>query len=91
MTGRWIIPAYDVVFVAPGIMILASATAAIGFANWNVPIEISGPIISALVAFIAWQTPPGLNRWRLTDEHRIVHLGASTVELTGVGSSKPSS
>ncbi|MDR3621523.1 MAG: hypothetical protein P4L85_19385 [Paludisphaera borealis] len=72
-TGRWIIPGYDIVFLAPVlIVLLALPMVLVGFMSRGVPAEIYGPILSALVVFLALRTPPGLKRWRLTGEHRMV-------------------
>ena len=85
-TGRLIIPGFDVVWVAHLLMVLGAGSTSIGLMSWGVPGEIVGPVVAALIAFIALRTPPGLRRWRLTGGHRMRHV--PTADMTGVGSSK---
>jgi hypothetical protein len=85
-TGRWIIPGFDVVLVAHLLMVLGAGATSIGLMSWGAPGEIVGPVVAALVAFIALRTPPGLRRWRLTGGHRMRHVPSA--DMTGVGSSR---
>ncbi len=72
-TGRWVIPGYDQVFVAP-LFALVAAPAILGFLHaWGCPIDVSSPIALGITAAIAIVAPPRLRRWRLTGHHRIVH------------------
>jgi hypothetical protein len=69
---RWIIPGYDVVFLAPILMSLwAVATIGIQF-EWAVPASLIGPVQIAGLILINAFCPPSLDAWRLTGNHRIV-------------------
>lgn len=70
-TFRWIIPRYDVVFVAP-LLILALLATLIWVPEWDLP---HGRLLSAITAayvFVALGFPPSLEKWRLTGSHRII-------------------
>jgi len=86
-TGRWIIPGYDVIFVAPllaGGITMASQIAAailhgpgfwIGWDRWPAyALSIAGLLAGLLLLTIGG---PGLERWRLTGEHRITFDASS--------------
>lgn len=70
--GRWIIPGYDQVFVAPLLAIL------VGLAAWIVPFAtgfdplVTTPIAFDLTLWILLGMGPSLQAWRLTGSHRIV-------------------
>jgi hypothetical protein len=74
MTGRWIIPGYDCVFVAPLctlLVVLIGETIGIlaGSADWA---TIVYPLTMAAALIVALNMGPSLGRWRLTGHHRIV-------------------
>ena len=71
-TGRWILPGYDQVFVAPICSFLAGLLSLLLLREASVPSEIALPIATALTFLVALVTPPRLRRWRLTGRHRIV-------------------
>ena len=73
ITGRWIIPGYDQVFVAPICTFLVGPLFLVLFRRWSVLLEVSLPIATAAMLLVALITPPRLKRWRLTGRHRIVH------------------
>jgi hypothetical protein len=70
--GRWIIPGYDQVFVAPLLAIV------VGVSAWVVPrLTALDPLVTTPIAFdltlwILLGVGPGLQVWRLTGNHRIV-------------------
>jgi hypothetical protein len=70
--GRWIIPGYDQVFVAPLLTIL------VALAAWLVPVFTglnslaTAPVALALGVWILLGMSPSLRAWRLTGHHRIV-------------------
>lgn len=71
-TFRWIIPGYDVVFVAPLCTLLFPMATYVMFATlWGLEADVSGPICLALGVFITFNMGPDLNRWELTGQHRI--------------------
>jgi hypothetical protein len=72
-TGRWIIPGYDQVFVAPICSLVVGPLSLALLRAWSVSIDLALPIATGLVPLVALVTPPSLKRWRLTGQHRIVH------------------
>jgi hypothetical protein len=71
-TGRWIIPGYDQVYIAPLATLFAGAATAGLLIVCGLPPDVglaAGLATTALVALIA---PPRLRRWRLTGHHHIV-------------------
>lgn len=70
---RWIIPGYDVVFVAP-ILMLSWVVMTIWMEQGGLNLDslIAGPLqMSGLILIDAF-CPPSLDSWRLTGNHRIV-------------------
>jgi hypothetical protein len=72
MHGRWIIPGYDQVFIAPLLAGLVAVAARFASASTEIP-----PIVVTSVAFaLTWSillgVGPTLQAWRLTGNHRIV-------------------
>ena len=71
-TFRWIIPRYDLVFIAPAlIMILASSLKWLVL-DFKLPIDVVLPLVMVLIYLTGLCCPPRLERWRLTGNHRIV-------------------
>lgn len=72
-TGRWIIPGYDVVFVAP----LAAALTAWALPKAALALGVSSEIFYAASAgVVVWLTlalPPHRGDWQLTGHHRIAY------------------
>ncbi len=71
-TFRWIIPGYDVIFVAPVMILLL-----LWFMKWlvfdcRVPTELALPPVLGAMVFVALACRPSLDEWRLTGHHRIV-------------------
>jgi len=71
-TGRWILPGYDQVFVAPICSFLAGLLSLLLLREASVPLEIALPSATALTLLVALVMPPRLRHWRLTGRHRIV-------------------
>jgi hypothetical protein len=71
-TGRWIIPRYDQVFLAPLCTALVGVLATDRFRPGNLGDDIWMPIGVAMGVMITLTTPPTLAQWRLTGEHRII-------------------
>lgn len=70
--GRWIIPGYDKVFLAP-LGVLAVALLAPELVTWSgLAAEYGLPMTFALGVFLTLGAGPGLIAWRLTGNHRIV-------------------
>jgi hypothetical protein len=72
-TGRWIIPGYDYVFVAPLCALIAGPVILGLLHALGCPPDACIVIGSAVTAAVALVAPPRLRRWRLTGHHRIVH------------------
>jgi hypothetical protein len=78
-TGRWIIPGYDYVFLAP-LCTLCVALAcfrlglAIGPGSWQL---VFCPAATAAVLIVALNMSPSLGHWRLTGHHRIMPWGSN--------------
>lgn len=71
-TGRWIIPGYDTVLVAPILAAVAAVGVPLGLWMLGVPIPILFPVSLAAVLSITLCLPPTLKDWQLTGAHRIV-------------------
>jgi hypothetical protein len=71
-TGRWIIPGYDQVFVAP--LLALASWPALGQLSSIVGLAplYARPATVAVVGFITLAMGPSLKDWRLTGAHRIV-------------------
>lgn len=71
-TLRWVIPGFDQILIAP-MCSLAVGPAALAV-HWNsrVPFEITLSVAAGLAVLVALVSPPGLKRWRLTGQHRLV-------------------
>ncbi|WP_406693587.1 hypothetical protein V5E97_21370 [Singulisphaera sp. Ch08] len=82
-TFRWIIPGYDVIFVAPFCTLLLPLATYFTLALYGVTAEVSGPICLAQGLFITFNMGPSLKQWELTGQHRIVPT--RTNELVKVG------
>lgn len=74
-TGRWIIPRFDQVFVAPFVILLAGGLGVPTLDRLGIPPEHAIALTEALVVFIALTMRPTLEQWRLTGGHRIVPGG----------------
>jgi hypothetical protein len=70
--GRWIVPGYDQVFVAPIVCILIGVAAyhAPGWTDW--PPLLVTPVAVTLTWWALFGMGPSLRTWRLTGNHRIV-------------------
>lgn len=79
MTGRWIIPGYDYVLLAPLCILLVellggvagsrAAPATAGDSGYGLAIY---PLATAAALIVALNMGPSLPEWRLTGHHRIV-------------------
>lgn len=72
LTGRLSIPGFDIVYLAPALMLLLTTCIGVGSFLWGLSYSISAAIISGGSLFLFFECPPGLNEWRLTGKHRIV-------------------
>jgi hypothetical protein len=70
-TGRWIIPTYDYVLIAPLLMFGASYYLPRLLAE-SLPLPLVGAITLALIAAIGFNAGPTLRHWQLTGHHRLV-------------------
>jgi hypothetical protein len=81
-TGRWFIPGYDQVFVAPllAVWIGLELTVVVEFAGLDTLVGM--PLVLALILLIVLSVGPSLKTWRLTGHHRIVpaNLRAGAVQ-----------
>lgn len=71
LTGRWIIPRYDRVFVASIWAILAVLVAEVLIESLAVPAAVGQPAVAALFAFVLLAIGPSYRNWQLTGGHRI--------------------
>lgn len=77
---RWIIPGYDVVFLAPVLMIAWVIATIWVQSNGNLSLGLAAPVQVAGLILINCFCPPSLDSWRLTGNHRIIpatsqHIG----------------
>lgn len=71
-TSRWIIPGYDVIFVAPLLIVGLNASMKWLISDFRLPFEVVVPVVTSAQIFIALGFPPSLDQWRFTGNHRIV-------------------
>jgi hypothetical protein len=71
-TGRWIIPGYDQVFVAPLLAVAAGSTLGGASVLLRLDLVLALPVVIAVVLFLSLGLGPSLQVWRLTGNHRIV-------------------
>jgi hypothetical protein len=77
LTGRWIIPGYDYVFLAPLCTLLVAllgwrAALLAGPDHWGIVVY---PLATAAVLIVALNMSPSLGQWSLTGHHRIAPWG----------------
>jgi hypothetical protein len=72
VTGRWIIPGYDQVFVAPIATIAAGLTMEFLFRYFDVGLEWALSISVTVVIWLAVSIGPSLERWHLTGSLRLM-------------------
>jgi hypothetical protein len=77
LTGRWIIPGYDQVFVGPICSPVSGLLSVIFLRIYNVSLETALPIAAGVTAVVALVAPPRLKHWRLTGKHRMVPVVGS--------------
>jgi len=70
-TGRWIIPGYDRIWIAP----ICSGLAGVVMLAWlwllGMPSDVSCPLASAATVLVALTMPPTLGEWQLTGGFRL--------------------
>src|SRR5262249_12037823 len=71
-TGRWIIPGYDKVFVAPLLAVGLAAWMSTEILNRNLDPRVYVPMVTFVFLAIFLGMGPSLKAWRLTGNHRIV-------------------
>jgi len=89
-TGRWIIPGYDQILIAPVCSIFSGPLVLYLLHVSAVSLEYSLPVASGVATVVAVIVPPRLRRWRLTGNHRLVpavnlRYSQSAQELVQVG------
>jgi hypothetical protein len=83
-TGRWIIPGYDRMFVAPLCAVVAGIIAPMLLTRWGLPLGAAGPISASLVTMILLTAGPKLPHWRLTGSHRLVPSSFNRAEFVKI-------
>lgn len=72
-TGRWIIPSYDQILLAPAMAVILAAAG--GTLIWwpgnPAPLATAG-IVEAVLLLVGLTAGPTLEKWRLTAAHRVV-------------------
>jgi hypothetical protein len=71
-TFRWIIPGYDVVFIAPACILLIGRLLPAGLLAAGLSLNLSYSLTLSALLLAANCLGPSLDRWRLTGNHRIV-------------------
>jgi hypothetical protein len=77
-TGRWIVPGYDKIFVAPLVSLLTLPAVLGSSIAVGLPLEIAMPAAVAAAVATALLIPPRLEDWRLTGKYRM-HRGFTAV------------
>jgi len=70
-TGRWLIPSYDRVLVAPLVALLVAAGTVCATIFWNINFVYSIPAAVTAVLFVILKMGPSVAEWQLTSECRI--------------------
>lgn len=83
-TGRWLIPAYDQVLVAPLLAVLVGSSPYVLFPMLELNPLFWQPVMIAVSLFISLGMGPSLKVWRLTGGHRI-GVGLQRKDLVKVG------
>lgn len=71
-TGRWIIPRYDRILVAPSLAVLIQVLGPTCLQSAHVDVAVAIAISVALAASVLLNMGPALAEWQLTGGHRIV-------------------
>jgi hypothetical protein len=72
VTGQLIIPGFDIVWIAPGLMVLLAGVVFLSSLIWSLPFSVCVAIIVFGSMMIGLKCPPDLNEWKLTGNHHIV-------------------
>jgi energy-coupling factor transporter ATP-binding protein EcfA2 len=84
-TGRWIVPGYDVIYLAPILILSAFPAVLLTLRAWDALSELGLPVCRAVAMFIALTTPPERRQRRLTGRHRMTSgLSKSNEEFVKV-------
>lgn len=75
MTGRWIIPGYDQVLVAPLLALAIGSLFLALAASHELEPSMTAAVVTAMTLFICLGLGPSLRAWRLTGHHRITDGG----------------
>jgi hypothetical protein len=76
---RWIIPGYDIVFLAPILIFVWAGACAVATIIWDLNPGWTGPVQFAGLILIQCLCPPSLDAWRLTGNHRIIPATSQNV------------
>jgi hypothetical protein len=70
-TGRWVVPGYDVIWVAPACAVTAGVAVMVGMrlVGASNALTLAGSVAASLAAAV--EVGPGLRAWRLTGHHRM--------------------
>ncbi|MDZ7618933.1 MAG: hypothetical protein U1E05_18155 [Patescibacteria group bacterium] len=71
VTGQWIIPGYDQIFLAPVVALAVFAAGEWAVLFFRVPFEYGQPVLLTACALPLLAMGPSLRRWDLTGSHRI--------------------
>jgi hypothetical protein len=80
-TGRWIVPAYDRVFVAPLLAAVVAAIFSVLFYRWNVPAGLGATTTFAASLLILFTGGPTRREWLLTAPSRVVPAATGRKQL----------
>jgi hypothetical protein len=72
ITGRWLISAYDQIFVAPLLIVASGPLAFYCLRGAGLSVDNALTVGSGIMLMLALVLPPRLRRWRLIGHHRIV-------------------
>jgi len=73
-TGRWVLPGYDRVLLAPIAAVILGLTLGQLLRTLNAPDELVGPITVFVALWIVLAVGPTLGEWKLLGRHRAVVL-----------------
>jgi hypothetical protein len=75
--GRWIIPGFDRIYVAPVVLALVSIALACGLNAAGVPAPVMAWVFCTVVVTSVFTLPPSMRQWRHTGQFHIVRIGTA--------------
>lgn len=79
-TGRWVLPGYDHILIAPLVVLLVAISLPPALAQAGLPVAVLAGVSSTAVLLLAIILPPTRARWRLTGQRHLVRRSGGSGE-----------